>query len=98
VSIRSRYGWQSRCVGDHARRLFDQAMTVRGTANSRVPAEIFPYLTRVGLSCVVRGAVASPPPGPTSRDWGERLISRAAVAFGRHAAGLPPLPIDRYAD
>jgi uncharacterized protein (TIGR02996 family) len=87
-----------RNVGYCASRLFDAGMTRRGQPQDRLPGEIFPFLREVGMPCEVRGAVATGPPEAylLSSRWGVRLVSRAAVAFGRHQAGLPPLAAEQY--
>jgi uncharacterized protein (TIGR02996 family) len=67
--------------------MYDAAMTGRGVAHARLPGALFPYLTRTGLACDLRGAEARFPV-PVNGQW---VVSRAAVAYGRDRAGLPPL-------
>jgi ParB family chromosome partitioning protein len=83
---------------DYTDQLSDAGLTRRGRPTQRVPGQVFPYLAEVGLPCQVRGAEArfpgpEPPPG-----WGPRLVSRAAVAYGRDKAGLPPLTPEQFQD
>jgi uncharacterized protein (TIGR02996 family) len=67
--------------------LYDQDLTGSGVGRQRIPGRLFPFLSDLGLEIQVRGARAEFPLGV----GGEEVVSRAAVAFGRHEAGLPPL-------
>jgi uncharacterized protein (TIGR02996 family) len=87
------WSWDRTCVGDrssgryHSAELLDEDMTARGAQSLRVPGPIFPYLAGVGTPCKLRGsrAIFARPV------LGREAVSRAAVAFGRARAGLPPL-------
>jgi uncharacterized protein (TIGR02996 family) len=73
---------------------FDADLTKRGRRATRLPGPIFAFLDRVGIPCTLRGARAElcvRREGGMSWRYGEEIISRAAVAYGRHQAGLPPL-------
>jgi uncharacterized protein (TIGR02996 family) len=67
--------------------MYDAALTRRGVASASLPGELFPYLARTGFACELRGAEARFPV-PVVGLW---VVSRAAVAYGRDRAGLPPL-------
>jgi uncharacterized protein (TIGR02996 family) len=90
-------GWQPRhrAGEDYVVEFFDADLTKRGRRAERLPGPIFAFLDRVGLPCAQRGARAELciPREYDSSWWryGEEIISRAAVAYGRHQAGLPPL-------
>jgi uncharacterized protein (TIGR02996 family) len=76
------------------RHLYDAGRTQEGGRLERVPPAIFRHLGGVGLPVSLRGAVAALPDalkGPAADHWAGRIVSRAAVAFGREAAGLTPL-------
>jgi uncharacterized protein (TIGR02996 family) len=94
---------RTRVIGDYTHELFDASMTTRGRPANRIPGAIFSYLSQVGLSCTISGSRAvfpyeayRPPPGLGT--LAGRAVARAAVAFGRHAAGLSLLPTERYGD
>jgi uncharacterized protein (TIGR02996 family) len=74
-------------LGRDVRTLFDRDLTGRGDLASRIPGVFFPFLTRVGFEVSIHGATATFPRSVR----GELLVARAAVAFGRDRAGLPPL-------
>jgi uncharacterized protein (TIGR02996 family) len=67
--------------------LFDDSMTSQGDRALRVPGEVFPHLAKVGVACTLRGSRAI----FGKRINGRKVVSRAAVAFAREEAGLPPL-------
>jgi hypothetical protein len=71
--------------------LYDASMTRRGTWNNRVPGEVFPFLARVHLGVTIRGAEATIPGCVAGT-----AAARAAVAYGRHQAGLPPLTREEF--
>jgi uncharacterized protein (TIGR02996 family) len=81
------------CIGDRSSgryrsaELLDEDMTARGARSLRVPGPVFPHLAGVGTPCELRGsrAIFARPV------IGREAVSRAAVAFGRARAGLPPL-------
>jgi hypothetical protein len=54
-----------------------------------VPGPLFPYLEGIGYPCTITGGRAE-----FARDHDlsvAAVVSRCAVNFGRHEAGLPPL-------
>jgi hypothetical protein len=71
--------------------LYDADMRSRG-GRRRVPGPLFPYLADVGRPCVIRGAEARFEVGadPYVGVDAVKVVSRAAVNYGRHEAGLPP--------
>jgi uncharacterized protein (TIGR02996 family) len=87
-------------VSCSTRVLYDASMTSRG-GRRRVPGPIFPYLADVGHPCVIHGAEArfeTVGPFHFGIDAGS-AVSRAAVNYGRHEAGLPPYrwkPLDDF--
>jgi uncharacterized protein (TIGR02996 family) len=81
----NRQGWaRDRFVNQ----FFDGDLIVTAPDVARVPGAIFPFLGETGLPCEIRGATATFPRAV----YAQRVISAAAVAFGRDAAGLPALP------
>jgi hypothetical protein len=62
-------------------------MTRRGQRDERIPGPLFACLNKVGLPVRIHGAEAV----PGDRVRGRELVSRAAVAYDRAQAGLPPL-------
>jgi uncharacterized protein (TIGR02996 family) len=72
--------------GDDVVVLFNRAMTRAGSRQTTIPGEMFSFLTKTGFPVEIHGAAAELPEGA---DAGE-IVSRAAVQFGRHEAGLPP--------
>jgi uncharacterized protein (TIGR02996 family) len=67
--------------------LYDADLTRRGERRERLPGPIFACLAEAGLPCHVQGVRAEYPEEMS----GTSLVSRAAVAYGRRQAGLPPL-------
>jgi uncharacterized protein (TIGR02996 family) len=61
-----------------------------------VPVEILPYLDKVGMPVVMRDNLALAPADSAVAEWGLEIVSRAAVAYGRNAAGLQPLTPEQY--
>jgi uncharacterized protein (TIGR02996 family) len=78
---------------------FNGDLTRRGEAATRLPGPIWEFLDRIGLPCTKHGVRAEfrfPVEPALERHIyhivdEHELVSRAAVAFGRHQAGLPPL-------
>jgi uncharacterized protein (TIGR02996 family) len=68
----------------------------RGVPAQRVPAELFPFLGRVGMPVRMYWNVAVCPPRAVDALWGHWIVSRAAVAYGREAAGLSPLTDEQW--
>jgi uncharacterized protein (TIGR02996 family) len=66
--------------------LVGAGLTLRGESWRRVPGPLFPFLASVGAPCVIQGREArfAWPVLVTT------VVSRAAVAYGRSVAGLPP--------
>jgi uncharacterized protein (TIGR02996 family) len=69
---------------------FDGSMVTRG-GQARVPGPIFPFLENVGHNCIISGARATFGNGRHDVLPAFKVVSRAAVNFGRHQAGLPAL-------
>jgi uncharacterized protein (TIGR02996 family) len=68
----------------------DASMHTRG-GQALVPGPLFPFLANVGHPCTIRGGRAELE-GDRWTDFPASLVlSRAAVNFGRHEAGLPPI-------
>jgi uncharacterized protein (TIGR02996 family) len=68
----------------------------RGVPAQRVPAELFPFLARVGVPVRMYRNVAVCPPRAVDATWGHAIVSYAAVAYGRDAAGLSPLTDEQW--
>jgi uncharacterized protein (TIGR02996 family) len=76
---RPRYDW--------AKMLLDASLTSRGRKRDKVPGALFPFLPHLGEACTIEGAEAR-----FDRPLRvQSVVSRAAVAYGRSAAGLPVL-------
>jgi uncharacterized protein (TIGR02996 family) len=81
----------TQCGRRHVLHFFNSDLTRRGQRNTRLPGAIFSFLPRAGLPCTMRGTHAVVELPPHRHPVGLEIVSRAAVAFGRHQAGLPAL-------
>jgi uncharacterized protein (TIGR02996 family) len=75
-------------IGEFGSVLYNADLTTGRNREKRIPGPIFAFLDRVGIPVQINGARAEIVHG---RKCVYSLVSRAAVAFGRHEAGLPPL-------
>jgi uncharacterized protein (TIGR02996 family) len=72
---------------------FNADLTSQGRRSSRLPSSLFAFLDKehTGVTCHGHGSSVEVFLPRRCGLTGERVLSRAAVAYGRDQAGLPPL-------
>jgi uncharacterized protein (TIGR02996 family) len=91
VILRPPGGTRPVVVGRDCRVLYDAGLVRGGPPAARLLTEIFQFLDKTGLPVEITGAAARLP-----GYGGGAFVSRAAVCFGRAAAGLPPLTPQQF--